>query len=102
MARDKNGDFILHVEGKDVLENTFKLLKSGVEFSWETKSTLDALGEAQRQVFLFIKKNVGCTQSDIVAKTGKNKPQVSHIVIRLCSEGHISKEDHKLFINIPY
>ena len=102
MARDKNGDFILHVEGKDVLENSFKLLKSGVEFSWETKSPLDALGNAQKQVLLFIEQNAGCTQSDIVAKTGKSKPQISHIVKRLCSEGHIRKEDHKLFINTPY
>ena len=102
MARDKNGDFILHVEGKDVLENTFKLLKSGVEFSWETKSPLDALGIAQKQVLDFVEQNAGCKQSDIVAKTGKSKHHVSQIVKRLCSEGHIRKEDHKLFINTPY
>ena len=102
MARDKNGDFILHVEGKDVLENTFKLFKSGVEFSWETKSPLDALGNAQKQVIDFIEQNAGCTQSDIVANTGKSKHHVSQIVGRLCSEGHIRKEDHKLFINTPY
>ena len=84
------------------MENTFKLLKSGVEFSWETKSPLDALGNAQKQVLDFIEQNAGCTQSDIVAKTGKSKPQVSQIVSKLCSEGHIGKEDHKLFINTPY
>ena len=102
MARDKNGDFKLHVEGKDVLESTFKLLKSGVEFSWETKSPLDTLGEAQKQVCLFIEQNAGCTQSDIVAKTGKSKHHISQIVSKLCSEGHIRKEEHKLFINTPY
>ena len=102
MARDKNGDFILHVQGKDVLEKNFKLHKSGVEFSWETKSALDALGGAQKQVLLFIEQNAGCTQSDIVATTGKSKPQVSQIVGRLCSEGYIRKEDHNLLINTPY
>ena len=102
MAKDKSGDFILHVEGKDVLENTFKLLKSGVEFSWETKSPLDALGYAQKQVLDFIEQNAGCKQLDIVANTGKSKPQISYIVSRLCSEGYIRKEDHKLFINTPY
>ena len=102
MARDKNGDFILHVEGKDVLENTFKLLKCGVEFSWETKSPLDALGNAQKQVLDFIDQNAGCNQSDIVANTGKSKHHVSQIVSRLCSEGYIRKEDHNLLINTPY
>ena len=102
MARDKSGDLVIHVEGKDILENSFKLLKSGVDFSWETKSPLDALGDAQKLVWLFIEQNAGCTQSDIVSKTGKSKPQISHIVSRLCSEGHIRKEDYKLFINTPY
>ena len=76
--------------------------KSGIEFSWETKSPLDALGEAQKQVYLFIERNAGCKQLDIVANTGKSKHQISQIVQRLCSEGYIRKKEHKLFINTPY
>ena len=49
-----------------------------------------------------MKLNAGCTQSDIVANTGKSKHHVSQIVKRLCSEGHIRKEEHNLFIKNPY
>ena len=102
MARDKSGDIVLHVEGKDVFENTFKLLKSGVEFSWETKSLLDALGEAQKQVLLFVKQNSGCKQSDIISASGKNKSQISLIITKLCNGGHLHREGNKLFINTLY
>lgn len=102
MARDKTGNIVLHVEGKDVIENTFKLEKNGVEFFWETKSDLDALGETQKQVLLFIGQHAGCTQNDIVINLAKNKSQISQIVSRLCGEGFLSREDNKLFTNNPY
>jgi len=102
MARDKTGDIVLHIEGKDVIENTFKLQKDGVEFSWETKSDFDDLGATQKQVLLFVEQHKGCTQNDIVISLAKNKSQVSPIVKRLCNEGYIRREGNQLFINSPY
>jgi DNA-binding MarR family transcriptional regulator len=102
MARNKDGGIALHIEGKDVKENTFQLSKSGVEFSWELTSPADKLGEAQKQVLEFVEQNEGCTQSDIVPNLGKSKPQVSQIVSKLCGEGFLCREDNKLFINTPY
>lgn len=102
MERDRNGNYALHVEGKDVFQRSFKLSKEGVKFSWEEKSPLDSLGDAQRQVLLFIEQNVGCTQSEIVSKLEKSKPQVSQIVSKLCTEGFLRKEESKLFKNTPY
>ena len=102
MARDKDGGIALHVEGKDVKENTFHLRKSGVEFSWEVTSPADNLGDTQRQVLEFVEQNQGCTQSDVVSKLGKSKSQVSQLVSKLCSEGFLFREDGKLFINTPY
>ena len=102
MARDKDGGIALHIEGKDVKENAFQLRKSGVKFSWELTSPTDKLGEAQKQVLEFIEQNQGCNQSDIVAKLGKSKSQVSQIISKLCSEGFLLREDNKLLINNPY
>jgi len=102
MARDKDGGVTLHVEGKDVKENTFQLSKSGVEFSWELASPADKLGDAQKQVLEFVEQNEGCTQSDIVSKLGKSKSQVSQIISKLCSEGFLCREDGRLFVNTPY
>ena len=102
MARDKDGEIALHIEGKDVKENTFHLSKSGVEFFWEITSPANKLGDAQRQVLEFIEQNQGCNQSDIVAKLGKSKSQVSQIISKLCSEGFLLREDNKLLINNPY
>jgi len=102
MARDKDGGIALHVEGKDVKENTFQLRKSGVEFSWKLTSPADKLGDAQKQVLEFVERNSGCSQSDIVSKLGKSKPQVSQVVSKLCSEGFLCREDGRLFINTPY
>ena len=102
MARDKDGGVALHIEGKDVKENTFQLSKSGVEFSWELTSPADNLGEAQKKVLEFIEQNPGCNQSDIVSKLGKSKSQVSQIISKLCSEGFLCREDGRLFINTPY
>ena len=91
----------LHVEGKDIKENTFQLKKSGVEFSWELTSPADKLGEAQKRVLEFVEQHEGCTQTDIVSKLGKSKPQVSQIVRKLCNEGFLCREDGRLFINTP-
>ena len=102
MARDKTGEIVLHIEGKDVIENTFKLQKDGVEFSWETKSDFDDLGATQKQVLLFVEQHKGCTQNDIVISLSKNKSQVSPIVKRLCNEEYIRREGNLLFINTPY
>jgi len=102
MARDRDGGIALHIEGKDVKENTFQLRKSGVKFSWELKSPANKLGDAQRQVLEYVEQNEGCTQSDIVSKLGKSKPQVSQIVSKLCSEGFLCRENDRLFINTPY
>jgi len=102
MARDKDGGIALHVEGKDVKENTFQLRKSSVEFSWKLTSPADKLGDAQKQVLEFVERNSGCSQSDIVSKLGKSKPQVSQVVSKLCSEGFLCREDGRLFINTPY
>ena len=102
MARDKDGGVALHIEGKDVKEHTFQLRKSGVEFSWELTLPADKLGDAQKQVLEFVEQNEGCTQSDIVTKLGKSKPQVSQIVSKLCSEGFLCREDGRLFITTPY
>jgi len=102
MARDKDGGVALHIEGKDVKENTFQLSKSGVEFSWELTSPADNLGDAQKQVLEFVEQNESCTQSDIVSKLGKSKSQVSQIISKLCSEGFLCRENDRLFINTPY
>ena len=102
MARDKDDGIALHIEGKDVKENNFQLNKSGVEFSWELTSPADKLGDTQRQVLEFVEQNECCTQSDIVSKLGKSKPQVSQVVRKLCSEGFLFREDVRLFINTPY
>jgi len=102
MARDKDGGIALHIEGKDVKENTFQLSKSGVEFSWELTSPADKLGDAQKQVLEFVVQNESCTQSDIVSKLGKSKSQVSQIISKLCSEGFLCREDGRLFVNTPY
>lgn len=102
MARNKDGGVALHIEGKDVKENTFQLSKSGVEFSWELTSPADNLGEAQKKVLEFIEQNPGCNQSDIVSKLGKSKSQVSQIISKLCNEGFLCREDSRLFTNTPY
>ena len=102
MERDRSGSYLLHVEGKDIQQRTFKLAKKGVEFSWELTSPADNLGEAQKQVLEFIEQNPGCNQSDIVSKLGKSKSQVSQIISKLCSEGFLCKEDGRLLINTPY
>ena len=102
IARYKDGGIALHVEGKDVKENTFQLRKSSVEFSWKLTSPADKLGDAQKQVLEFVERNSGCSQSDIVSKLGKSKPQVSQVVSKLCSEGFLCREDGRLFINTPY
>jgi len=101
MERDKNGGYLLHVAGKDIQQNTFRLSKNNVEFSWETKSPTEDLGSAQRQVLQFIKQNKDCTQADIVKGLGKQKSQISNVVTKLCSEGYIYKEGGLLFINTP-
>ena len=102
MAIDKDGGIALHVEGKDVKENTFQLSKNGVGFSWVFTSPADKLGNAQKQVIEFIEQHAGCTQSDIVSKLGKSKLQVSQIVSKLCGEGLLCINEGKLFINPPY
>ena len=102
MARNKDGGVALHIEGKDVKENTFQLRKSGVEFSWELTSPADKLGEAQKQVLEFIEQNPGCNQSDLVSKLGKSKSQVSQIIRKLCGEGFLFREDGRLFITTLY
>ena len=102
MARDKDGGIALHVEGKDVKENTFHLSKIGVEFSWELTSPADTLGDAQKEVLDFVEQNLGCNQSDVVSKLGKSKSQVSQIVRTLCREGFLCRENGRLFINTPY
>ena len=101
MERDKNGGYLLHVEGKDVQQRTFKLSKKGVEFSWETKSPNDDLGITQKQVINFIEKHNGCTQTEIVNGLKKQKSQISTTISKLCSEGYIFKESTSLFINTP-
>ena len=102
MSRDKSGGIILHIEGKDVIENTFKLTKDGVDFSWETKSDFDDLGETQKQVLLFVEQYEGCTQNDIVINLARNKSQVSPIVKKLCNEGYMRREGYQLFTITPY
>ena len=101
MERDKNGGYLLHVEGKDIQQNTFKLSTNNVEFSWETKSPTDDLGSTQRQVLQFIQQHQRCTQTKIVHGLGKQKSQISSIVSKLCNEGYIYKEDGLLFISTP-
>lgn len=101
MERDKNGGYLLHVEGKDIQQNTFKLSKNNVEFSWETKSPTEDLGSTQRQVLQFIQQHQRCTQTKIVHGLGKQKSQISSIVSKLCNEGYIYKEDGLLFISTP-
>lgn len=102
MARDRDGGIALHVEGKDVKENTFHLSKIGVEFSWELTSPADTLGDAQKEVLDFVEQNPGCNQSDLVSKLGKSKSQVSQIIRKLCGEGFLFREDGRLFITTPY
>lgn len=99
MERDRSGGYLLHVEGKDIQQNTFKLSKKGVEFSWESKLSDDDLGGTQKQVLDFIKQHKGCTQTDIVNGLEKQKSQISNIIGKLCREGYIIKEGNALFLN---
>lgn len=101
MERDKNGKYLLNVEGKDVRNQTLKLDKEGLAFTWEQASNYEHLGATQKMVVRFIEDNQGCTQTDIVSKLGKQKPQISDIVKKLCLEGFIIKDGSELFINNP-
>ena len=101
MERDRSGSYLLHVEGKDIQQRTFKLAKKGVEFSWDAKSSNDDLGTTQRQVLDYIKQHKGCTQTDIVIGLEKQKSQISSIIGKLCSEGYIFKDGKALFMDNP-
>ena len=102
MKRDKSGQYLLDIEGKDVRNHTLKLHKEGLAFNWEQTSDSEHLGTTQKEVLKFIEDNQGCTQSDIVNNLKKQKPQISTVVKRLCLEGYVTRDGAKLLINTPY
>ena len=88
--RDREYD--LHVTGKYVPDETFNLVRNGVEFEIEGFAT-DAklrMNPTQNEIYQFISANPDCNQKTIVNALSLDKGNVSRDIGKLIAAEHIS------------
>ena len=88
--RDREYD--LHVTGKYVPDETFNLVRNGVEFEIEglAKDAQLRLNPTQNEIYQFIAANPDCHQKTIVNALSLDKGNVSRDIGKLIAAEHIS------------
>ena len=88
--RDREYD--LHVTGKYVPDETFNLVRNGVEFEIEglAKDAKLRMNPTQNEIYQFIAANPDCHQKTIVDALSLDKGNVSRDVGKLIAAEHIS------------
>ena len=88
--RDREYD--LHVTGKYVPDETFNLVRNGVEFEIEglSKDAKLRMNPTQNEIYQFIAGNPDCHQKTIVNALSLDKGNVSRDISKLIAAEHIS------------
>ena len=88
--RDREYD--LHVTGKYVPDETFNLIRNGVEFEIEglAKDAELRMNHTQNEIYQFIAANPDCHQKTIVTALSLDKGNVSRDIRKLIAAEHIS------------
>ena len=99
-AQTGTKDVNLFVTGKDVEQQDLALTWNHPSFSEPSSSATASLGQAQEQVYEYIRNHPRCTQAAICAATDKQKSQVSKIVNQLIVREPILRKEGVLICSV--
>ena len=88
----RDREFDLHVTGKYIPDETFNLVRNGVEFEIEglAKDAKLRMNPTQNDIYQFIAANPDCHQKTIVNALSLDKGNVSRAIGKLIAAEHIS------------
>ena len=99
-AQTGTKDVNLLVTGKDVQQQDLALKWSYPSFSETSPSATASLGQAQEQVYDYIRNHTYCTQAAICDATNKQESQVSDIVKKLITHDLILRKERMLICSV--
>ena len=99
-AQTGTKDVNLFVTGKDVEQQDLALSWNYPSFSEPSSSATASLGQAQEQVYEYIRDHPRCTQAAICGETDKHKSQVSKIVNQLIGRDLVLKKEGVLICSV--
>lgn len=99
-AQTGTKDVNLFVTGKDVEQQDLALSWNYPSFSEPSSSATAFLGQAQEQVYEYIRDHPRCTQAAICGATDKHKSQVSKIVNQLIGRDLVLKKEGVLICSV--